>query len=323
MTWTLPDKGEGQSDIQSICFQEYLDALVAGINGTECVLVGCAITAQGTPDLTVACAKGAVLTLGVLRAVTAANFTIAAAHATLPRIDLCVIDSTGAKVTRAGTAAAAPKPPARTAGDVTLAAIWVPAADTTISSDQITSLRVLRTQGPILIFKQTTDVVVNNTAAAIHMLNNAGSGVSIPDGLNVAGRILRVRIWGDRLNNSGTPTITFAVAYGGVTLFSDVSGAATAVAVRKPFDLNLMLVSQANADQALGGITNLGLLAAMTAPATGRGDAWSTALAIGSPGGDGTANSDTADRVLAVTLTFSVAAVANEVRIHGATVELM
>jgi hypothetical protein len=141
--WTLPDKGEGQNDIQSILFQEYLEVLTQGIQGQDFVTSGCAVTAQGAPNLTVAVAAGVVWSNGVRRAVTAGNVTIGAANATNPRIDLVVVDSTGTKQCRAGTAAAAPKPPARTTDDVVLAAIYVPANDTTISTDQITDLRLM------------------------------------------------------------------------------------------------------------------------------------------------------------------------------------
>ncbi|MBK7086912.1 MAG: hypothetical protein IPH53_20600 [Flavobacteriales bacterium] len=48
--WTIPDKGEGDNDIQSILFQEYLETLVAGVDGLDCVLVGCAVTGAGQHD---------------------------------------------------------------------------------------------------------------------------------------------------------------------------------------------------------------------------------------------------------------------------------
>lgn len=142
--WTIPDKGEGQNDIQSILFQEYLEVLVAGLAGIDYVLTGCTVTAQGSPNMTVAVASGSVESNNIFKKVTGANATIGAANATNPRIDLVVIDSTGAIQTRAGTAAAAPKPPNRSANDVVLASIYVPANDTTITSDQITDMRVVR-----------------------------------------------------------------------------------------------------------------------------------------------------------------------------------
>lgn len=147
--FTIPDKGEGLHNNQSILFQEYIDVLVAGISSVDCVLSGCAVTAQATPDMTVAVASGSVRTNSVVKAVTGANATIAAADATNPRFDLIVIDSAGAIAVRAGTAAAAPKPPAKTANDVVLAVVYVPAADTAIDANQIVDLRVLKTSNVI------------------------------------------------------------------------------------------------------------------------------------------------------------------------------
>lgn len=142
MPFTIPDKGEGANDLQSVFFQEYLDVLVAGISGIDYVSSGLAVTAQGVPDMTVAVAAGVAISNGVSFTVAGANGTITAAHATLPRLDLVVITSAGAIAVRAGTAAAAPKPAARTANDVVIAVVYVPAADTTIAANQITDLRV-------------------------------------------------------------------------------------------------------------------------------------------------------------------------------------
>src|SRR3990167_793893 len=167
MSWTIPDKGEGDSDLQSILFQEYLDVLIAGLAGVDCVLSGCAIA--GGADMTPAVAKGAVLTNGVLFPVTAGDVTIPAADATNPRIDLIVVTSAGTKAVRQGTAAAAPKPPARTANDVVLGAVYVPANDTSIETTKITDMRIMRGGAtvaggaPIVVKKQTTPVVFNNT----------------------------------------------------------------------------------------------------------------------------------------------------------------
>lgn len=150
MAWTIPDKGEGLSDLQSILFQEYLDVLVAGLGQADFVMSGCAVTAQGSPDMTVAVAAGSVVAAGVVRAVAGANGTITTADATNPRFDLVVINAAGAIAVRAGAPAAAPKPPARTAGDVVLAVVYVPAADTTIASNQITDLRAVAIRTALL-----------------------------------------------------------------------------------------------------------------------------------------------------------------------------
>jgi hypothetical protein len=140
--WTIPDKGEGQNDLQSIVFQEYLDVLAEGLSGLTCVLSGCAVT--GGSDMTPEVAAGYVLSNGVRYPIAANTVTIGTADGTHPRLDLVVVNSSGALAVRAGTAAAAPKPPARTANDVVLAVVYVPASDTTIATAQITDLRVMR-----------------------------------------------------------------------------------------------------------------------------------------------------------------------------------
>ena len=64
---------------------------------------------------------------------------IAAAHATLPRLDIvCYDTSAGVAAVTPGTAASVPQPPDIPVGDILLALISVPALDTTISSGQIT-----------------------------------------------------------------------------------------------------------------------------------------------------------------------------------------
>ena len=321
MAWTIPDKGEADSDLQSILFQEYLDVLVAGISGLDCVLSGCTIT--GGADMTPAVAKGAVLSNGVLFAVTAGDVIIGAADATNPRIDLIVVNASGAKAVRAGTPAASPKPPVRSANDVVLGAVYVPANDTSIETTKIVDMRMMRERGPVCIFKQTAADIDNTTAAAVNLLNGAGSGLTIPSGLLLAGRALRVRIGGNYLCNSGTPTIRFAIAYGGTTMFSDISGASTTSGTRSAWWMDFDIVAQANADQTLNGLIAAGQIAAKTAPTTGIGDAWSTAMNIAPMNGSAAVDSDAADRVLTVQLTFSVSNVANEVMTEYATVELI
>jgi hypothetical protein len=325
MAWTIPDKGEGDNDIQSILFQEYLEVLVAGISGIDCVLSGLVVT--GGADMTPAVAKGAVLSNGTMFAVAAADVTITAADATNPRLDLIVVTSAGALAVRAGTAAAAPKPPARTANDVVIAVVYVPANDTAIATSQIKDMRVLRERGPITIYKTTVAETTNNTAAAIEALNKANAGVTIPSGLFLAGRTLRVRIGGNLLLNSGTPTVRIAVLYGGTTMFSDISAAAVADADRRAVFIEFDLVAQGNSDQALAGhVAITDNTQGTTAPTTGIGDIWPGASTMEPPtafGGSAAVDSDAANRLLSVQVTLSVANAADELVVETATVELV
>lgn len=322
--WTIPDKDEGDNNIQSVLFQEALDVLVEGINGENCVLSGLAIT--GGADMTPAVAKGAVLSNGTMFAVAAADVTIGTADATNPRIDLIVVNSSGALAVRAGTAAANPKPPARTANDVVIAAVYVPANDTSIGSTQLTDMRLMRTRGPICIFKETTQKTQNNSAAAVSVFTSAPV---IPNGLFLAGKVLRVRMGGNVLHNSTTAmTITLIISYGGTTIFQDVSASygTTADADRTAWYLEFDLIAAANATQRMVGKWFNGP-ATITAPTTGIGDI-SVDEVLGIAGitsatGGISVDSDTANRTLDVTFTMSAASASHEWTKDYATVELL
>lgn len=317
--WTIPDKGEGFSNIQSQVFQEYLDALIDGINGTNCVLSGCAVAAQGAPDATLAVAKGAVLTNGVLKAVAAANVNITAADASNPRIDLVVIDAAGAKQVRAGAPATNPKPPARTANDVIIAAVFVPANDNTIENDKVTDMRVMRTQGPITIAKINGPVTQGTLATIFTLLSQV-----IPNGLFLTGRSLRLQMGGNYLSNSGAPTWTFTISYGGTTMFADATAATTADADRGAWGIEFVLQAQANADQALSGSIRFQSPGAKNAPTSGQAGDLATVADVNSPiAGAAAVDSDAADRTLLVQCTMSVANVAVETVMEYATLELV
>jgi len=320
--FTIPDQGEGDNDLQSVFFQEDLEILMAGLQGVDCVLSGLAMT--GGTDMTPDVAKGAVLTNGVLKAVAASTVTVTAADATNPRIDLVVVNSSGSLAVRAGTAAASPKPPARTANDVVIAQIYVPANDTSIGQTQIIDRRVFRTMGPVLIYKTTTAETTNTTASAVHILDKTNSGVSIPSGLMAAGKILRCRIGGDMLMNSGTPTVTLTISYGGTTMFADVTSTGfTADADRRAFFIEFDLAAASLTSEALAGTYAFQGAAGQTAAATGEGDIGGTSEQVGPIFGTASVDSDAANRTLAVTLTMSVSNAADELVVRTATLELL
>ena len=314
MSWTIPDKGEGDNDLQSILFQEYLDVLIAGLAGVDCVLSGCAIT--GGADMTPAVAKGAVLSNGVLFPVTAGDVTIPTADATNPRIDLIVVTSAGTKAVRQGTAAAAPKPPARTANDVVLGAVYVPANDTSIETTKIVDMRVMRS-GPIPIYKQTTQRVQANSGAEVSLFSN-GSGLVIPSGLLLAGKVLRVRTGGNILHNTTTAmTIRVRVYYGGTLIFDDtgLTYGTTADADRQAWNLEFDLIAAADALQRMIGVWQ-SKGPTSVAPAVGIGDIATDEILGNSPLTGPTAgiavDSDAADRTLNVTFLMSAANAAHE-----------
>lgn len=320
MTFTIPDKGTAQNDLQSILFSGDLDIVTAGIDAVDCVLSGGAVTAQGSPNMTVAVAKAAVMTNGVLKAVAAnASVTISAANATFPRLDLVVIDSTGAIQVRAGTAAANPKPPARTANDVVLAIVYVPANDTTISSDQIVDKRMTHTQGPITLQRTVTNVTFNNTLAI-----QTYATITIPSGLFLTGKVIRLRCGGNYLANSGTPTWTLTIAYGGTTMFADVTAATVAGAARGGWGVDFNLIAKGSTSQLIDGVVTFQTPAAKAAPTTGTaGDLAVTTTVVTPFEGTAAVDSDAADRVLTVQWTMSVNNAADETVCNFVTVELV
>lgn len=321
--FTIPDKTEGAPNFQSVWYEEYLDALVASmLPEPDGVLSGCDVT--GGADMTPAVAKGAVLSGGVLRAVAAGTVTIAAADAALPRIDLIVANSSGAKAVRQGTPALKPRPPARSANDVLLRAVYVAAGATAVATGDTNDLR-MPIRLPVTVHKETTARSQNNSAAAVSLF---ASPPVIPSGLFLAGRVLRVRMGGNVLHNTTTAmTVTLNVSYGGTTLFQDVglSFGVTADADRQAWRLEFDIIASASNNQRLVGL----FVAAgptVAAPTTGIGDIATDELGgvspLTSPAGGITVDSDAADRTLNVTFTMSAANALHEWVREYATVEL-
>jgi hypothetical protein len=155
MPYTIPNEADAGTTDQAAPDKVDLDILTAGLShgvsgtgfgvGPTGVQSGCAVTAQGTPDMTVAVASGVVRIGGRRIAVTGANVTITAAHATNKRRDLVVVDTAGVLTAIAGTASDPTRAalPTITTGKVVLAAVTIPAADTTINTNQITDKRVM------------------------------------------------------------------------------------------------------------------------------------------------------------------------------------
>src|SRR5437868_1355459 len=106
------------------------------------VAFGCAVTASGS-SLVLTIAAGQVRFGPSADVVVAGNTaTVTTAHATNPRYDLVVVDNTGVASIIAGTAAAAPVFPAFTSStQVVLAAVYVPANATTLSSSNLVDKR--------------------------------------------------------------------------------------------------------------------------------------------------------------------------------------
>jgi hypothetical protein len=139
--FTIPDQADAAFPAQAKVWDEDISILAAGFGDTG-IQSGCAVTAQGAPDMTLAVALGIAVIAGNLVAVAAGNVTITTANATNPRFDLVVVDNAGALSVVAGTPDPTPKFPDMPAAKACLAAVYVPANDTAINTNQIIDKRV-------------------------------------------------------------------------------------------------------------------------------------------------------------------------------------
>ena len=201
-----------------------------------------------------------------------------------------------------------------------IAQIYVGANDTSIGQSQIKDRRVFRTQGPIVIAKSTTPVT-QNTLATIFTL----ASVTIPSGLFLSGKILRMRLAGNYLSNSGAPTWTFTISYGGTTFFADATAATTADADRGSWGLDFLLYATGDATQRLDGHLRFQSPGAKNAPTAGTAGDLATVADVNAPFNftGGAVDSDAANRILLVQCTMSVSNAAVETVLDGYTLELL
>lgn len=141
MSFTIPNEADAGFADQAEVDKVDIEILTAGLSG-DAVRSGCAVTAQGTPDMTVAVAAGEALIGRKYVVVAAGNVTITAADGANPRFDLIVVNDAGTKSAVAGTAASNPVFPSIPANSIVLATVYVPAADTDIDANQITDKRI-------------------------------------------------------------------------------------------------------------------------------------------------------------------------------------
>jgi hypothetical protein len=105
---------------------------------------GCAVTAQGTPNMTVQVASGTVhiASRGSITVAAVSSLSIAAADANNPRTDLVTVNTSGTVSVTTGTAAGTPVFPVIPANSVVLAAVFVSAGATSITNANIIDKRL-------------------------------------------------------------------------------------------------------------------------------------------------------------------------------------
>jgi hypothetical protein len=146
MPFTIPNDIDA-FDTNQAEFDRYDLDIMLGPNSGNGVISGCAVTAQGSPTMNLDVASGIICVNGDNIVVSSGTVTIGTAHATLPRFDLVVVNNSGVKSVTAGTAAADPVFPAIPSNSIVLAAVFVPATVTTITSNKIVDKRNIMANG--------------------------------------------------------------------------------------------------------------------------------------------------------------------------------
>ena len=145
--YTIPDQGEGVSNVQSIPFQNDLENVLNDPWSGTFVKSGLVVTANAA--LSVAVTAGVCYSQG-LRYPVAANaaLMLAAADLTNPRIDMIVVTTAGVLAVRQGvpvafTTTTTPKPLNLSVGDVPLAQVFVAALDTALAAGDVVDKRLM------------------------------------------------------------------------------------------------------------------------------------------------------------------------------------
>lgn len=165
MAFTIPDVAVALNAIQTRVQTGDLQILVDGTAGVG-VVSGCAVTAQASPNMTVAVAAGTVRIGGADVAVSSGNVTVTANATGNPRLDLICVNGSGTKSAQAGTAAATPKYPTIPASSVVLYAVYVPASLSAVTSSHITDKRVFVVRPPVQIVTALSDETTTITTGA-------------------------------------------------------------------------------------------------------------------------------------------------------------
>jgi lysophospholipase L1-like esterase len=148
MAFSIPDHSEVTYSQLAGLYQTDVDGLVGGASGTTGVISGCAVTAQGSPDMSVAVVAGYVQLSGtVVEVPTTASLSIGSNATGNTRLDLITVTNSGTTnaqgmplatvAVTAGTAAATPVQPAYPVGAVVLAVVVVPSGTSSITSGHI------------------------------------------------------------------------------------------------------------------------------------------------------------------------------------------
>jgi hypothetical protein len=159
MSFTIPNAAQSIEDPtgkfpQAEPDKVDFDILISAFDGVG-VLDGCDVTAQGSPDMSVAVADGNT----TYSVVSAANVSVTAANATYPRFDLVVVDGADNLSMVDGPAQDSPVFSPVPGGSIALAAVYVAAGTSAITTAMIVDKRVVLPV-PLTVFTSVTDGLV-------------------------------------------------------------------------------------------------------------------------------------------------------------------
>lgn len=201
--FTIPNQADAGHSSQSEIDKVDIDILVAALGG-QGVVSGGAVTAQGSPDQTVAVAAGVARINGALVTVASGNVNMSAADVTNPRFDLVVVNDAGTKSAVDGVAAASPIFPAIPANSVVLAAVRRAANDNAIATAEIIDKRC----GVANVIVQKDDSDVDNDAHVLDFEGDDFDVTSDPAGeANISARFI-----GAQVSNSVAQAVPDATA---------------------------------------------------------------------------------------------------------------
>jgi hypothetical protein len=183
MAFTIPNEPDATYFDQAEPDAGDFQMIAAAFDQTG-VVSGCAVSAQITPDMTVAVASGTVIVAGTLATVTSGNLSLTSASSVSPRFDLVVANSSGVKTVVAGTPSSNPVFPSIPGSSVVLAAVYVPVNQTAIQTNKLVDKRLFIRQAAgsvtesVAVFEQPGTLTVV-PGQGRYLLRKSGSIVGV------------------------------------------------------------------------------------------------------------------------------------------------
>ncbi len=191
----------------------HFDVLKAAYN-LNGILEGCAIS-DGSTGLEVDIAVGCVIIDGVAKTVAAQTVTLAAAHATLPRLDLITINTSGTLVATTGTPLAVPVYDPIPSSQVVVGTVLVAATATALTDDDINNTQINLNRQSMYLTRSTSIVTISDDATEKTL-----ASFTIPGrALGTDGGVI-MKFGGQVLANTGSPTLRWTVDLGGVEVIA-------------------------------------------------------------------------------------------------------